>query len=506
MRSYDNMQSDVNSSETVLSPANVNASSFGKLFSYPLDGFAYASPVYASSVSIPGQGTHEVVYVATEHDSIYAFDATGRTATPFWKDSFINPGAGITTVPAADVGECCDIAPEIGISGTPVIDPATNTMYVVVKTKEVSGGSTNYVQRLHAIDIATGAEKFGGPVTINASVPGTGAGSVNGQVPFSALHENQHTSMSLIDGTLYFGFSSHGDFQPYHGWIFAYNPTTLAQKWAVNLTPNQEGAGVWMSGSGIASDSTGNLYFITGDGEFDANTGGKDYGDVYMRMSPTGAVLDYFAPSNTDQINSNNFDLGSGAALLLPDQPGAHPHEMVGAGKDGTVYLVDRDNMGHFNATSNTNIQTLPKIFPNGNPEPGNYCAPVYFNGVVYFGPLNDTIQGFSLSNGLLSTSATLRSSETFPDRGAAISVSSNGATANGILWAVQRNANSPGDLRAYDLSSSSGGQLHEIYNSDQAGSRDTLGVAAKFVSPVVANGRVFVGGTNQLTVYGLLP
>jgi chitodextrinase len=505
-RSYDNMGSDVNASETVLSPANVNANTFGKLFSYPLDGVAYASPLYASNVAIPGQGTHEVVYVATAHDSVYAFDATGHSATPFWKDSFINPANGITTVPAADTGECCDIAPEIGISGTPVIDPATNTMYVVVKTKEVSGGTTNYVQRLHALDLSTGAEKFGGPVTITASVPGTGAGAVNGQVPFSPLRENQHTALSLINGVVYFGFSSHGDFQPYHGWIFGYTASTLQQTIAVNLTPNQEGAGVWMSGSGIVSDSTGNLYFITGDGEFDVNTGGKDYGDAYVRMTPNGAIADYFTPSNTDQINSNNFDLGSGSALLLPDQPGAHPHEMVGAGKDGTVYLVDRDNMGHFNATTNTNIQTLPHIFPNGTPEPGNYCAPVFYNGIVYFGPLNDTIQGFSLTNGLLSTSPTLRSSETYPDRGASVSVSANGLSSNGILWAVQRNGTSPGDLRAYDLSASGGGQLAEIYNSDQAGSRDTLGVAAKFVSPVVANGKVFVDGTNQLTVYGLLP
>jgi hypothetical protein len=505
-RGYDNMRDGLNANETVLSAADVNSSTFGKLFSYPLDGISYAAPLYVSNVSIPGQGTHEVVYVATEHDSIYAFDASGRVTTPFWKDSFINPANGVTTVPAADVGECCDIAPEIGISGTPVIDPGTNTMYVVVKTKEVSGSTTNYVQRLHAIDLSTGAEKFGGPVTIAATVPGTGLGSSGGQLAFNALRENQHTALALVNGVVYFGFSSHGDIEPYHGWIFGYNASTLQRTTALCLTPNQEGAGVWMSGSGLASDSTGSLYFITGDGEFDANTGGPDYGDSYVRMTPAGSVADYFSPSNTQAINSANTDLGSGGPLLLPDQPGAHPHEMVSAGKDGAIYLVDRDNMGHFNATTNTNVQTLSNIFPNGTPEPGNFTSPVYFNGTVYFGPLNDTIQGFRLSNGLLSTSPTLRSSETYPDRGASMSVSASSQTANGILWAVQRNGTTAGDLRAYDLTASGSGQLTEIYNSDQAGSRDTLSVAAKFVPPVVANGKVFVAGTDQLTVYGLLP
>jgi chitodextrinase len=503
---YDNMRSGANLNETVLTPANVTAPTFGKLFSYPLDGFAYASPLYVPNVTIPGQGTHHVVYVATEHDSVYAFDAEGRSSTPLWKVSFINPANGITTVPASDVGECCDIAPEIGISGTPVVDPSTNTMYLVAKTKEMSGGTTRYMQRLHALDLSTGAEKFGGPVVITASVPGTGAGSTNGQVPFDSLHENQHTGIALVNGTLYFGFSSHGDIQPYHGWIFGFNPSTLQRTFAVCLTPNQEGAGVWMGGGALASDSTGAIYFVTGDGEFDANTGGPDYGDSFIRMTPAGGIADYFAPANQGAINTANHDLGSGGLLLLPDQPGAHPHEMITAGKDGTMYLVDRDNLGHFNATTNSNIQTLSNIFPNGQPEPGNFTAPVYFNSYVFFGPLNDTIQAFRLTNGLLPTSATLRSSQVFPDRGASLSVSASSATQNGILWAVQRNGSLPGDLRAYDIAASGNGQLNEIYNSNQAGARDTLGVAAKFVAPVVANGRVYVAGTARLTVYGLLP
>src|SRR5262249_32339315 len=395
-----------------------------------------------------------VVFVTTEHDSVYALDADGRSSTPLWKDSFINPAAGVTTVPAGDTGECCDIAPEIGITSTPVIDRSTNTMYVVAKTKAVSGGTPSSVQRLHALDLTTGAEKFGGPVVIQASVPGTGAGSSGGRVPFDPLHENQRTGLLLLNGVLYFGFSSHGDIQPYHGWILGYNAATLQQTLAFCLTPDQEGAGVWMSGGGSATDSTGSLDYMSGDGAFD---GTKEWGDSYIKMSTTGTVQDFFTPFNQDALNAGNHDLGAGEALLLPDQPGAHPHEMVSAGKDGTIYLVDRDNMGHYSTTTNNIVETLPNIFPNGNPEPGNFTAPVYLDGYVFFGPLADNLQGFKLTNGLLSTSATLRSAALFPDRGASMAGSANGSS-NNILWAVQRNGGSAGVLFAYDPDGSSNG------------------------------------------------
>ena len=405
-------------------------------------------------------------------------------------------------LPANDTGECCDIQPEIGITSTPVIDPATNTMYVVAKTKEGS----SYVQRLHAIDITTGAERFGGPVVIQGSVPGSGAGSSGGQVPFDPLHENQRTGLLLLNGVVYFGFASHGDVQPYHGWIFGYNATTLQRTLIFNVTPNQEGAGVWMSGGGLAADSTGSMYYITGDGEFDGNTGGPDWGDSYIRMSAAGVVQDYFTPFNQDALNQGNHDLGSGGALLLPDQPGSHPHEMVSSGKDGTIYLVDRDNMGHYSTTTNNIVQTLPNIFPNGTPEPGNFSAPVYWNGYVFFGPLADTVQAFKLTNGLLSTSATYKSSMVFPDRGAALAVSANGSS-NGILWAIQRNGTTaPAVLFAFDPANSSNGVLKELWDSSQAGARDTMDIAAKFTIPLVANGKVFVTGQTQLTAYGFLP
>ena len=234
----DNMRTGQDTNETVLTPSNVNSSTFGKLASYPLDGLSLASPLYVQNVNIPGQGVHNIVIVATEHDSVYAFDADGKSSTPLWHVNFTNPSAGVTTVPAADTGETGDIPNEIGITGTPVIDPATGTIYVVAATKEVSGGTTNYVQRLHALDLTTGAEKFGGPVVIQASVPGTGPGSSGGTLPFDPLHENQRTGLLLLNGVVYFGFSSHGDVEPFHGWVLGYNASTLKQVMVYNATPN----------------------------------------------------------------------------------------------------------------------------------------------------------------------------------------------------------------------------------------------------------------------------
>ena len=512
----DNFRTGQNLNETVLTPANVNPATFGKLLSYDLDGLSIASPLYVAGVTIPANGIHNVVYVATEHDSVYAFDADGLSATPLWKTNFLINGA--TSVPANDTGECCDISPEIGITGTPVIDPSTNTLYVVAKTKE----GANYVQRLHALDITTGIEKTGGwPITLQASVPGTGQGSSGGQVAFNALRENQRPALLLNNGVVYIGFGSHGDVQPYHGWILGYNVSTLQQVMAINLTPNGDGAGIWQANGGPAVDSAGNLYVITGNGAFTANSGnGKDYGDSFVKISTAGAtsgtVVDYFTPFDQATINAANFDLGAAGPMLLPDQPGLHPHLMVGAGKNNTVYLVDRDNMGHINSGNNNNqiVQSLINIFPYGTPEPGNYSGAVYFNGTVYFGPIADNIQAFQLTNGLLSTSATARSQEVYKYPGATMAISANGSS-NGLLWAIQRNGDcganlscssaAPGVLRAYDTSSS-GNVLIQVYGSDQTGTRDTLDYATKFSVPLIANGKVFVTSLSKLSVYGLLP
>jgi len=494
----DNARIGQNLNETVLTWANVNQAKFGKLFSYALDGIAYASPLYVANVLIPGQGVHNVVYVATEHDSVYAFDADGVNPNPLWKVSFIDPAAGVTTVPAADTGECCDIAPEIGITGTPVIDQVTGTLYVVAKTKE----GTNYVQRLHALDITTGAEKFGGPAVIQASVPGTGDGNDgHGNVPFNALRENQRPALLLSNAVVYIGFASHGDNPPYHGWVLGYDAHTLQQVMAYNDTPNGSDGGIWQSGGGLAADSAGNIFFVTGNGTFDANTGGVDYGDSIEKISPSGSVLDYFAPHDQATLSAGDLDLGSCDALLLPDQSGAHRHLLVTAGKNGTIYLIDRDNMGLFNLNDDSQIvQSLPNIFPNpGGITGGNFSVPVYFNGFVYFSPVAGTIQAFQLSNGLLSTAPTSQSAATYAFPGGMLAISANGTT-NGILWAVQRvNATTPGVLHAYKATDLGA----ELYNSNQAGSRDTLDIAAKFNIPLVANGKVYVASVSQLTVYG---
>jgi hypothetical protein len=483
--------------ESVLTPANVNQAQFGKLLSYPVDGIAHASPLYVANVNIPSQGFHNVVYVATEHDSVYAFDAEGLSSGPLWKVSFLGPG--VTSVPASDTGEASDIPGEVGVTGTPVIDAASGTLYVVAKTKE----GTNYFQRLHALDIATGAEKFGGPVVIQASVTGTGSGSQAGQVPFYALHQNQRPALLLSNGVVYVAWGSHGDTPPYHGWVVGYNALTLQPVMVFNTTPNALGAGIWMGGGGPSTDSNGNIYFTTANGTFDVNTGGTDYGDTFVKISPSGTILDYFTPHDQGAMDTNNWDLGSGPPLLLPDQSGPNPHLMVGAGKTGTIYVINRDNMGHYNSSNDNQIvQSLVNAFPRGTPEPGNDIAPVYFNGVVYFSPINDVIQAFRITNGLLSTGPVSQGATVFAYPGGGLAISANGGS-NGILWAVQRiDVSTPGVLRAYDATN----LASELYNSNQAGLRDALDVPAKFAPPIVVNGKVFVVSNNQLTAYGLRP
>jgi hypothetical protein len=443
--------------------------------------------------------------VATEHDSVYAFDADGLSNSPLWHVSFL--GSGVTTIPCGDTGECGDIPVEVGITGTPLIDQSTGTMYLVANTKE---NGSNYVQRLHALDITTGAEKFGGPVVLSGSVPGTGDGSSGGNVAFDPLRECQRPGLLLSNGVVYFGFGSHGDNRPYHGWVLGYNATTLKQVMIYNATPNAFGGGIWQGGGGLASDSSGNIYYTTSNGTFDANTGGVDYGDTVQKLSPSGTVVDYFTPYDQQNDDVNNLDLGAGGPVLLVDQTsGPYPHELISAGKSGTIYVVNRDNMGHYNPNNdNQIIQSLPGVLPHGDAEIGNFSTPVYFNGYVYYGAVNDYLKAFQLSNGLLSTAPTSQSPEIYPIRGGSFAISANGNT-SGILWALQNNGagpdndtGAPGVLFAYDATN----LANELYNSSQAGSRDTLDLAAKFAIPVVANGKVFVAGQTQLTIYGLLP
>jgi hypothetical protein len=382
-----------------------------------------------------------------------------------------------------------------------VIDPASGRLYVVAKTKEISGNTTRYVQRLHALDLASGAEKFGGPVQIQASVPGTGVGSQGGRVTFEPLRQNQRPALLLSNGVVYLAFGSHGDNQPYHGWLLGYHATTLQQVVALCTSPNGEGAGIWMSNGGPATDAAGNIYFSTGDGTFDPSTGA--YGDSLVKTNPVGSVLDYFTPFDQAALDADDTDFGAGGVLLLPDQPGAHPHLVITAGKNGTIHLLDRDSLGRYTSNDSQAVQVLRDIFPFAAPPwPGNYSSPVYFNGTVYYSPVADALKAFPLSNGVLATAPTSESAALFAYRGGSLAISANGA-ADAILWAVEKkDTDAPGVLHAYDPAN----LAIELYNSSQAGGRDTLDVAGAFSVPLVANGKVFVGAASQLVVYGLLP
>ena len=489
-----------NTNETVLTLANVNTNSFGVLFTYAVDGYVYAQPLLLANVTIPSNGVHNVVYIATEHDSVYAFDADSNTASnaaPLWQVSFINPSGGITPVPKSDVN-CNDLVPEIGITSTPVIDPVGGTIYIVAKTKEVVSGTTNYAQRLHALDVATGAEKLGGPVIIQAAVQGTGYDSDGlGHVSLGPLKHLNRTALLLSNGILYFGFGSHCDIDFYHGWLFGFDAQTLATNAVFNSTLNGQRGGIWNT-SGAASDTDGNVYVSTGNGTFDPIN--NNYGDSLLRFSTSNslAVADYFTPHNQQDLNDNDNDLNSGGVVLLPDESGsvAHPHLVVCAGKEGTLYLVDRDNMGQFNATDDTQIvQSLPGAIGMG------FDTPAYFNNTLYHIGVDDVIKAFTITNGSIVSTPSSQGSTVFGFPGATPSISANG-TNDGIAWAIQSDASStsgPSVLHAYNAADVS----QELYNSSQAGSRDTLGGAVKFTVPTIANGKVYVGTESTLSVFG---
>jgi hypothetical protein len=453
---------------------------------------------------------HNVVYVVTAHDSVVAFDADGVNAAALWQRSFL--GAGITPVPAADTGACCALAGEIGITGTPVIDPSTGTLYVVARTREVSGRTTTYAQRLHALDITTGAERFGGPVLIKASVTGTGEGSIGGFVAFDPLHEQQRAALLLSNGVVYMAFGSDGDSQPHHGWVLGYNAATLKQSMAVNVSPNAGGRGIWQTNAGLAADASGNIYVVTGDGQFDTRSQNRtNYGNSFLRITPSGTIADFFTPHDQATISANNLTFGGSGPLMIPDQPGQARHLIVGSGRDNTLYVVDRDNMGGFKAADDGQIvQSLVNVFPNATQAPGSRNVPVYFDGTMYVGPGLDNVQGFKLTSGLLATPAAGRSLDLLGPSGADLAISATGA-ANGILWAIQRKGDcaaplncDPGEgvLQAYDPSNLS----VPLYSSDQAGTRDVFDSLITTSVPLVANGKVFVTSVGRLMIFGLLP
>jgi len=501
-----------NLNETLLTPSNVNTTSFGKLFSIPVDGQVYAQPLYMSGITVNG-ATHNVIFIATENDSVYAFDADsngGANASPLWKASMLTAAhgaaAGATTVPSTTVGT--DITPQVGITGTPVIDPATGTLYVVSKTVE---GST-YPQRLHALDIATGAEKFGGPVLLTASVPGTGNGSVNGTLTFDSLWENQRPALLLLNGIVWIGFSSHGDNGPWHGWVLGYNAGTLTQTGAYCTSPNAGGSGIWMSGGGLSADRLdpvnhpyGRMFFPTGNGAYDAvkpYTNKMDYGDSHIALDLTNGVptvTDEFTTNAQALLNSEDGDVASGGMMVIPDQTtGAYPHLAVQAGKQGYMYLINRDNMGGFNSSADQIVQEQAYVVGVN----GAWSSPAYWNGNVYWWGRNDYLKSFPLANGLLSTTPT-KSSQILFYPGATPVVSANGNT-QGIVWAVDTYGyanNNPAVLWAHNASN----VAVPIYSSSKNATRDAAGVAVKFVVPTIANGKVYVGTSTEVDVYGLL-
>ena len=498
----DNARTGQNTAETILTTANVNSAQFGKLFSTTLDGYVYAQPLYMFGVQNIAGGTHNVLYVATEHDSLFAVDADSGAV--LWQQSFINAAAGVTTVSSGDAG-CSDLVPEIGITSTPVIDPGTGTIYLVAKTKE----NGNYFQRLHALDIVTGAEKFGGPMVIFATYQSR---------TFDPLKQHNRPGLLLENGHVVVAWASHCDNGPYQGWVISYNAGTLAQEAVFNTQPDATNGffgGIWMSGDGVAADASGNLFFATGNGDYRSAT--ADWGDSIVKLSgPSGgafAVADWFTPYNQSSLNGGDTDLGSGGVMLLPNLPSGQ-QLLVQMGKEGKIYLIDRNNMGKYcpdlsppcNGSDPQIVQEIPGATN------GIWGSPSYWNGNVYYGGGNDggspdNLKAFSFnanSSGLLSTSPTSKSSNSFAFATAAPVVSANGNT-NGIVWIVDNSAFGSTccqALYAFDATN----LATMLYNSNQAPSqRDVPGGAVKFSAPIVANGKVYVGSQGKVSAFGVI-
>jgi outer membrane protein assembly factor BamB len=495
----DNARSGQNLNETILTLSNVNSSSFGKLFVINVDGKVDAQPLYLTKISIPNQGMHNVLYVATEHGSVYGFDAD--YGTPLWKVSTLAAGEK----PSGD-HNCSQVTPEIGITATPVVDPkagAHGTIYVVAMSRDQAG---KYHQRLHALNVTTGAEEFGGPHDIQASFPGTGDNSSGGNVIFAPGQYEERASLLLLNGVVYTGWSSHCDYRPYTGWIMGFDQSTLAPVSVLNVTPNGNEGSVWMSGAGLAADASGNIFLLDANGTFDTALDGNgfpsrgDFGNAFLKISTANrqlSVADYFEMFNQGSENDSDQDLGSGGALVLPDLQdgsGQTRHLAVGAGKDSKIYVVDRDAMGKFDPSTNHIYQEI-----QGALSSSVFSMPAYFNNTVYYGAVDDRIKAFAISNAQLASAPASRSANTFPYPGATPSISANG-TSNAILWAAEHGDSAV--LHAYDATNLS----HELYNSSQAaGGRDQFGEGNKFITPMITNGKVYVGTANGVGVFGLL-
>jgi outer membrane protein assembly factor BamB len=483
--------------ETTLTTSNVNSSGFGLLFNATLDAIVDAQPLYLSSVSIPGQGIHNVLYTVTENDSVYALDAD--TGVVLWHVSVLGTGES----PSDDHG-CTQISPQIGITSTPVIDRTSGpngTIYVVSMSKK----SSTYFQRIHALDITTGAEQFGGAKTITGKYPGTGDNSQGGFVVFDPAQYAERAGMLLLNHVIYTAWTSHCDIRPYTGWIMGYDESTLAQTYVLNVTPNGNEGAIWQTGAGMAADAN-SIYFLQANGTFDTTLNANgfpnkgDFGNAFVKLGVRNnklRVVDYFNMFNTVQESNADQDLGSGGAMLIPplkDSQGVTHLLAIGAGKDTNIYIVDRTNMGKFNPNTNNIYQEIDNVLGGGI-----WSMPAYFNQNVYFGPTGNNLMQFKFTNAKLSTAPVSKSSLAFTYPGSTPAVSANGST-NGILWAIEHV--SPSVLHAYDATT----LTKELYNSNQASNnRDQFGTAAKFGTPMIVNGKVYVGTRNSVAAFGLL-
>jgi autotransporter-associated beta strand protein len=516
----DNTRQGQNPNETLLTPTNVNTNTFGKLFSYAVDGYVYTEPLIMTNVAIPGQGVHNVVFIATEHDTVYAFDAdsnAGANGGLLWKTNLgtaalnaISPYGRRYT----GTSPYSDITPEVGATGTPVIDPVSGTLYVNAFTREIAGNVTNFVHRIHALDVTTGRERSYSPVVVAGSVPGVGVDSAGGVMTFNPMQNNQRPALTLAGGRLFVAYAGYADTDPYHGWLFAYNATNLALQtnYIFNSTPNAttsafgahaaEG-GVWQGGGGLCVDTNNNLFFETGNGSFSANTNGGDYADTFLKLSTTNGLViaDYFTPYNQASLAAADTDLGSCGPLLLPDAAGsaAHPHLLAGLGKSGKMYLLDRDAMAspHYQAGSDSQIVQSFTATPSGI-----WSPPTYFNGSIYVQPSSGPMRQFSIANAAVNTTPVATAPASFGIFNGGPVVSANG-TNNGIVWVLNSAAfgsSGPAVLYAYNATNIS----QMLYNSSQLAARDNPGGAVKMTTPTVAGGKVYVPAQYTLSVFGV--
>jgi hypothetical protein len=500
----DNARTGWNEHETALNTSNVNVAHFGRRMLYPVDGKIYAQPLFVPNLAIRGI-TYNVVIVATEHDSVYAFDADARTAeAPLWHTSF--PGKGITTVSSTRDVRCQSISPEFGITGTPVIDPASRTLYVVAATHE----GTGLVYRLHALDITTGSEKQPS-MRIQASVAGTGDDATAGKVVFNERLEQMHMGLLLLNGVVYASFASYCDKYPFHGWILGYRASDLQQVIVYNSTPNGWGGGIWESASGLTADEAGNLYYLSGNGSFNLNTGGPNAGNSLVKLRPENGVLkmvDYFTPFNQVCTLAHDVDLGSGTPLLLPGQDG-----IVAIGKEGRIYIVNRNHLGGYQAVHDpcsrqqqprTDIDHVLQEFPPYTLPEGFWGSVAYWSAptgqYIYTAGNMDHLKAWKIVNDRLEPAPTSQAPETLNYPGAIPVVSSNQRVpGTGIVWLLDQENGEV--LRAYDATN----LTHEFYSSRQNANRDGLQDYDNFNVPTIANGEVFVGTSGSLAIFRLL-